>query len=95
MLQLIDALRHLPISSWQILFFLSAWTIIIFFLWTSWIAAKEGIDTVKRLHQIPCSDCRFFTGNYHLKCPVHPNNALTEEAINCSDYCPKGHKIIY
>ncbi len=45
-----------------------------------------GINYVKRLHQIPCSRCTFFTGDYRLKCTVHPYSALTETAINCSDY---------
>ncbi len=40
----------------------------------------------KRMHQIPCSNCRFFSGNYILKCTVRPTAANTEEAINCLDY---------
>lgn len=48
----------------------------------------QGITYVKRLHQIPCSRCGFFTGDYHLKCTVSPNIALTENALNCSDYEP-------
>lgn len=72
----------------QNLYFLVTWALIIFFVWKIWSAAKGGIATIKRLHQIPCTNYQFFTGNYYLKCPVHPNNALTEEAINCSDYAP-------
>ncbi|WP_337906916.1 hypothetical protein [Iningainema tapete] len=52
------------------------------------MTARYGIATVKRLHQIKCADCQFFTGDYHLKCTVHPSFALTEEAINCSDFYP-------
>ncbi|NET08762.1 MAG: hypothetical protein F6K16_29510, partial [Symploca sp. SIO2B6] len=43
--------------------------------------AREGIQHLKRLHQVPCSGCTYFTGDYRLKCTVHPIIALTEEAI--------------
>ncbi len=51
-----------------------------------YLTFQQGIIYLKRLHQIPCSRCTFFTGDYHLKCTVHPYSALTETAVNCSDY---------
>jgi hypothetical protein len=56
------------------------------FLWALWSALREGWSNLRKLHQIPCSRCAFFTGDYHLKCTVHPCKALSEEAINCLDY---------
>jgi hypothetical protein len=44
------------------------------------------------LHQIPCPDCMYFTGDYRLKCPVHPIEALSEEALNCKDFEPKTYQ---
>ena len=41
--------------------------------------------TAKKMHQIPCTKCRFFTGDYRLKCTVNPHIANTEEAIGCDD----------
>jgi hypothetical protein len=41
---------------------------------------------LQKLHQIPCNHCIFFTGEYNLKCAVHPCKALSEEAIGCADY---------
>ncbi|HEY9823404.1 MAG TPA: hypothetical protein V6D35_21935 [Candidatus Sericytochromatia bacterium] len=49
--------------------------------------------TAKRMHQIPCTGCQFFTNDYHLKCTVRPSIANSEEAINCSDYCSKDNRI--
>lgn len=66
--------------------FVTAWALVVLLLWNIWTTASDGITTVKRLHQIPCANCQFFTGDYHLKCTVHPTFALTEEAINCSDF---------
>ncbi|MEP0748961.1 hypothetical protein [Coleofasciculus sp. FACHB-125] len=40
------------------------------------------------MHSVPCTNCRYFTGDYRLKCTVQPSIAQTEEAINCSDYRP-------
>jgi hypothetical protein len=48
--------------------------------------ANKGIQEIKTLHEIPCSRCRYFTGEYHLKCPVNPYAALTEAAIDCLDF---------
>jgi hypothetical protein len=79
----------------QPLCFLTAWIFIFFVAWTSWSASQDGIATVKRLHEIPCSNCQFFTGSYQLKCTVHPMVALSEEAINCFDYYPESDNTSY
>lgn len=56
------------------------------FVWAIIIAIKDGLERLKKLHDIPCSRCAFFTGDYRLKCTVHPCKALSEEAINCLDF---------
>jgi hypothetical protein len=95
MIQLFHSLIPDISTAFHMLCFIGVWTLIGFFSWSVWLAAKDGIATVKRLHQIPCSDCRFFTGSYQLKCPVHPKAALTEEAINCCDYYPNHGRASY
>ena len=55
----------------------------------SWSLISCLLDVVaqaKRMHQIPCTKCRFFTGDYRLKCTVNPSVANTEQAIGCGDY---------
>ena len=59
-----------------------------FFCLSIYLAMQDAITRVRRLHQIPCSRCAFFTGDYRLKCTVHPCKALSEEAIDCLDYEP-------
>jgi len=68
--------------------FVSAWALVALLLGTICTTARDGIATVKHLHQFPAPTVNF-TGDYHLKCTVHPTFALTEEAINCSDFAPK------
>jgi len=75
--------------------FVAAWTIIILFASSLWIAARNSFSTAKQMHQIPCANCQFFTNNYRLKCTVHPSTASTEEAIDCSDYQPKTNPMLY
>ncbi len=58
------------------------------FLRTAFLAVREGIAHLKKLHQIPCDRCAFYTGEYRLKCTVRPYTAFTEEAIGCRDYEP-------
>ncbi|MEH2414595.1 hypothetical protein [Nostoc sp.] len=52
-------------------------------------AHKDEIVSTKHLQQHPCKNCQFFNSNYYLKCAVHPSIALTQQALNCSDYMPK------
>lgn len=48
--------------------------------------------SINGLHQVPCKNCQFFSNNHYLKCAVKPDVVLTEEAINCAEYCPKKGK---
>lgn len=59
------------------------------FFWSVYVGLREGVTHVKRLHQIPCAGCEFFTGDYRLKCTVRPLDALSEDAIGCQDFQPK------
>ncbi|UFP96783.1 hypothetical protein [Gloeobacter morelensis] len=47
---------------------------------------NRGLRRVRRFHAIPCTRCRYFTGETVLKCPVNPKAALTEQAIGCTDF---------
>ncbi len=64
------------------------WLLLITLPWCLWVSLREGISRLKQMHSIPCSHCAFFTGDYRLKCAVHPIKALTDEAIHCLDYAP-------
>jgi hypothetical protein len=50
---------------------------------------KEGKIRVADPFELPCQTCRFFSRNQHLRCAVHPSIVLTEQALNCPDYCPQ------
>ena len=63
--------------------------VLMFCVWRLLHTLKQGANYVGRLHKIPCSGCAYFTGDYRLKCTVHPVSALTEEAIDCVDYVSK------
>lgn len=54
--------------------------------WSLISCVLDVIAQAKKMHQIPCTKCRFFTGDYRLKCTVNPAVANTEQAIDCSDY---------
>ncbi|MEG3894190.1 MULTISPECIES: hypothetical protein [unclassified Microcoleus] len=64
-------------------------TVMVLFSWSVAVALREGVHQIRRLHQIPCSDCEFFTNDYRLKCTVRPCVACTEDAIGCTDFEPK------
>lgn len=66
--------------------FVSICSLLVGLLWAIGAAGREGMLRLKRLHQIPCNRCLYFTDDHRLKCTVHPYKALTEEAIDCRDY---------
>jgi len=63
-----------------------AWATILFAAWSVWSAMRDGVQRARQMHQIPCSECQYFSGNYLLKCPLHPKEALSEAAIGCRDF---------
>lgn len=89
MFQFLYFLIHTLQPVLALLCFVTAWTLIILPMWTIWMAARDAIAIGGRLHQIPCANCQYFTGDYRLKCTVRPSSALTEQAINCFDYYPQ------
>lgn len=86
MLQLLKSLISLIQSLIVPICFVSAWVILIMTVWSLWSTVQETAKRTRRLHQIPCAQCRYFTNSYHLKCTVHPTIALSEAAIECGDY---------
>ena len=54
---------------------------------------KQAISHLKRLHQIPCNKCAYFTGDYRLKCTVNPIDAMSENAIGCRDFMHGDHHV--
>jgi len=76
-------MNHFTFAS---LFPILIWLVLVDFFLSICFVLHDGIAQLKRLHQIPCSRCAFFTGDYRLKCTAHPCKALSEQAIGCSDY---------
>lgn len=66
--------------------FIVAWSLMGFTAWNLATAARDGMDRASAMHKIPCADCRYFTNDYRLKCPIHPKIALSESAIDCTDF---------
>ena len=70
--------------------FICLWVSMILILIVSIFQAFEyGTTHLRKLHQIPCYKCDYFTNDHRLKCTVHPVKACTEEAINCFDFEPR------
>ncbi|MEB3179734.1 MAG: hypothetical protein VKL59_11965 [Nostocaceae cyanobacterium] len=66
-----------------------------FFLLIKLLKSVQYPATLKRnfLHQLPCKNCKYFCNNNYLKCAVQPDLVMTEQASDCSDYCPKNGNI--
>lgn len=77
-----EVIRPLAFPLYCLIFY----TLVLVFIGSIYLAVRDGITRLRQLHQIPCSRCAFFTGDYRLKCTVHPLTALSEEAINCRDF---------
>lgn len=66
-----------------------AWGMAIGFCLTIYQNCKAGLFHVKRLHQVPCHKCKYFTNSCYLKCTINPQFACSEDAIDCRDYQPQ------
>lgn len=66
-----------------------AWGVLILKHLDVWKNLRYKLNSIKCSHQIPCYNCKFYNKNPYLKCAVHPSEALSERAVNCSDYCPQ------
>lgn len=84
----IPSLLQLIPSIYRVAFTVCTSLVLVSFVWSLWEAFQKGWLHLQRLHQIPCHHCVFFTGEYNLKCTVHPFKALNEAAIDCPDYEP-------
>lgn len=87
--QQVESVPYAPLFLAPICFMI-VWAVVVFTVAALCKVAdkKGGIATINRFEQVPCRNCRFFSNSHHLKCAVHPSTALTEQALDCSDYCP-------
>lgn len=67
---------------------LGIWAIVLIFVLSILLAVSDGIQRLRRLHQVPCCRCRYYSNSPYLKCPVHPCDAGSEKALGCPDYQP-------
>ena len=72
-------------------YFVGAWILFLMLIGTVFTAIADVLKRAKQMHKIPCSNCKYFTNNYRLKCTVKPDLASTEAAITCPDYCQKAN----
>jgi len=69
--------------------FVGACSLLGLFVWSLLGIMLETFARAKEMHQIPCTKCYFFTGDYRLKCTVNPKAANTEQAIGCPEFQEK------
>ena len=81
-LRFIDMIQPLIVP----LCLITAWVFILMLASSVIGMIVDVIRKSKKMHEIPCSNCQYFTNDYRLKCPVNPFQANTESAINCKDY---------
>ncbi|NER80835.1 MAG: hypothetical protein F6K42_14945 [Leptolyngbya sp. SIO1D8] len=65
---------------------ITIWGVLMAFFLSLLVTIRDGIQHLKKLHQIPCSRCTYATGSLYLKCTVNPISAFSEAALHCRDY---------
>jgi hypothetical protein len=68
---------------------LGIWAMVLVFVLAILLAVNDGIQRLRRLHQVPCFRCQYYTNSPYLKCPVRPFDAGSETALCCTDFQPK------
>ncbi len=69
--------------------FSCAWGMLFFGVLSFLMCFRKGLNHIKKLHQVPCARCEYFTNDYRLKCTVQPIIACSEDAISCRDFAPR------
>lgn len=90
-MQMLLLVNHAFGHGWALLMPVVIWAVLLLFITSLLLTLRDGARQLRRLHQIPCSHCQYYTGSPYLKCPVHPMTALSEEAIHCRDYSQRSH----
>lgn len=67
-----------------------AWTITAMLILNIIAMVRQGAANARKMHRIPCANCRYATESYRLKCSVHPVEAFSEQAISCQDFASEG-----
>lgn len=71
------------------LYFLGAWLLLFLLVGGFFRGVKDTVSRGRKMHEIPCTHCQYFTNDYRLKCTIQPNIANTELARDCPDFIPK------
>ncbi len=53
---------------------------------------KQHFSSFKPPPKTLCHRCQYFSDNHYLKCALHTETALTEQAVDCRDYCPNSRE---
>jgi hypothetical protein len=73
----------------QVLRALMAWSAVVLGFVQVWRMFTAGTAQARQMHRIPCANCQYFSGDYTLKCALHPSRAGTFEAIDCGDFADR------
>lgn len=80
---------------WVSLAFVLGWIVFFIKVLGMWMIVRKEIDALlKPVDTPPCKNCQFFANNRYLNCSVHPSIVLTEQAVNCPDYCSENSNFI-
>ncbi len=73
----------------QVLRAMMAWSAVILATVQVWRMFTVGTAQARQMHRIPCAGCQYFSGDYTLKCALHPSQAGTFDAIDCGDFADR------
>ena len=78
-----------PPVTWGTIFILGIFLTIGVLIYVCIPNRKQYSSRVKLPSPIRCSRCRYFNDNHFLNCALHPVTVMTEQAVDCQDYCQK------
>jgi hypothetical protein len=78
-----------PPVAWETIASLGIFSIVGVLIYARISHRKQHSSRVRLPLMITCSRCQYFDNNQYLKCALHPAIGMTEQAVDCNDYCPK------
>ncbi|WP_373546414.1 hypothetical protein [Chamaesiphon sp.] len=75
--------------TWGVIFSLIILSTIGVLIYACIFNRKQHSFRVKLPSTVTCYRCRYFNDNHFLQCALHPVTVLTEQSVDCMDYCQK------
>jgi len=79
---------NIPVLHTSLIYFQLIFLAVIASIYACIEVRKQHSSRLQPHHKVLCPRCHYFNGNPYLRCSLHPDTVMTEQAVGCADYVP-------